>query len=86
MLLGRRDMDDGVGVAGLLGGRELDSYMGEGWSTGQERPGRRRLCCWVGGGRTARRERVGLLGVKGLVYWAGETWKTVALLGGRGQD
>ena len=35
--------------------------------------------CWVGG---AWRERVGLLGVKGLVYWAGETWKTVALLAG----
>ena len=66
MLLGRRDMDDGVGGAGLLGGRELDSYMGEGWSTGQERPGRRRLCCWVGGGKTREFDCwVGLLGGRG---------------------
>jgi len=37
----------------------------------------------VEGGRTARRERGGLLGGKGLCCWAGERWTTVAMLGGR---
>ena len=34
--------------AGLLGGREVDSYVGQGCAAGKERGGRR-LRCWVGG-------------------------------------
>jgi hypothetical protein len=87
-LLDRRGMDDGcaagwewTGLENLTAGWERGGLLGgEGGATGQERH-RRRLRCWIGGGRTARRERVGLLGERGRCYWAGETWTTIALLG-----
>ena len=92
-LLDRRGMDDGcaagwewTGLENLTAGWERGGLRGgEGGATWQERH-RRRLRCWVGGSRTARRERVGLLGGKGLCYRAGETLTKIALLGGRGQD
>ena len=41
VLLGRREIDDSCTIAseraGLLGGREVDYLVGEGWAAGQER-------------------------------------------------
>jgi hypothetical protein len=52
--------------AALLGRRDMDDGYAAGWERAELLP---------------RRERVRLLGRRGLVCWAGETWTTVALLG-----